>query len=80
MHDITIEIEVANVFKILSAYFIVPATIIPPTAFAMNEISTFGSKLIETHALNYLHGCNQPNERTITVKIALCTDQSSVLQ
>ncbi len=31
--DRAIELEVANVFKTLSAYFIVPATSIPPTAF-----------------------------------------------
>ena len=32
--DKTIELAVANVFRMLSAYFIVPATMIPPTAFS----------------------------------------------
>ena len=33
-HDSIIELDVANVFKMLSANFIVPATIIPPSAFS----------------------------------------------
>jgi hypothetical protein len=32
IHDNTMEMEVANVFSMLSAYFIVAATITPPTA------------------------------------------------
>ena len=37
MHDNTMEMDVANVFKILSANFIVAATITPPAAFRKNE-------------------------------------------
>jgi hypothetical protein len=36
-HESKIELEVANVFKMLSANFIVPATIIPPSALKLRR-------------------------------------------
>jgi hypothetical protein len=41
-HDTTIETEVANPFKTLSAYFTTSATIIPPKACKHTTVQTIG--------------------------------------